>query len=185
MVSLDSPQWFPIDIYSNRMSISHRSAVIATQKMFSSISLLHVGTNYGKSKVHWMTSKWPWMLQGQRYFIPPARPKILTPFCSTITRFPDNWGFWFLHRLQWWIWNFRTKIVKDRKLEISKIPRNFVRTIGRKNSGQVWKFLAVIWVAFWNFHCHWVPCLKKLMKFVKISIFKISKIPKAILWVPY
>ncbi len=44
-----------------------------------------------------------------------------TPFCSTIARFPDNWGFWFLHRLQWWIWYFRKRFVKNQKLKISKI----------------------------------------------------------------
>ncbi len=28
------------------------------------------------------------------------------PFRSMIARFPHDWGFWFLYRLQWWIWNF-------------------------------------------------------------------------------
>ena len=30
-----------------------------------------------------------------------------TPFCSTIARIPDNWAFWFLHSVQWWIWNLK------------------------------------------------------------------------------
>ena len=42
--------WFPIDVYSNRMSVSHRLAVIATRNVFS--YLLSLGPNYEKSKVH-------------------------------------------------------------------------------------------------------------------------------------
>ncbi len=33
-----------------------------------------------------------------------------TPFRSTVTCFPDNWGFWFSHRVQWW----KSKFVKNR-----------------------------------------------------------------------
>ena len=75
-----------------------------------------------------MTSKWLWKLQGQRYPIYvellPASPKIhsvLLYDCS-FSRYREKWGFWFLHRLQWWIWNFRKKNVKNRKLKISNIP---------------------------------------------------------------
>ncbi len=38
----------------------------------------------------------------------------------------------------------KKKNVKNRKLKISKIPNVFLRTIEKKNSGQVWKLLAVI-----------------------------------------
>ena len=48
------------------------------------------------------------------------------PFCSTIARFPDNWGFWFLHRVQWWICNFREEFIKNHTLKISKIPNVFL-----------------------------------------------------------
>ncbi len=85
-----------------------------------------------------------------------------TPFCSTIARFPENWGFRFLYRVQWWIWKFRTNIVKNRKLKIPKIPNVALwgRTIGRKIQD---KFVNVwLWfvggVAFWNLYSHWVPC---------------------------
>ncbi len=44
-----------IYIYGNRMSISRRLAVTATQKVFS--YLLSLDPNYEKSKVHRMTSK--------------------------------------------------------------------------------------------------------------------------------
>ena len=37
-----------------------------------------------------------------------------TPFWYTITRFPDNWGFWFPHRLQWWICYLGKKSLKIR-----------------------------------------------------------------------
>ncbi len=45
-----------IYVYSNRMSISHCLPVIATGNVFS--YLLSLGTNYEKSQVHRMTSKW-------------------------------------------------------------------------------------------------------------------------------
>ncbi len=51
-----------------------------------------------------------------------------TQFCSTITRFPDNWGFWFLHKLIWWIWNFRKKkSLKIRNSNVKNSKRSFVR----------------------------------------------------------
>ena len=47
--------WFPVDIYSNHMSISHHLALIGTQNIFS--YLLSLGPNYEKSNVqsqgHW------------------------------------------------------------------------------------------------------------------------------------
>ncbi len=46
---------FVLIYMSNRMSISHRLAVIATQNVYC--YLLSVGPNYEKSKVHQMTSK--------------------------------------------------------------------------------------------------------------------------------
>ena len=76
-----------------------------------------------KSQVHRMTSKWPWMLNGQNY---PIYVELLptclkfTPFCSTVARLPDNLSFSFLHRLQCWIWNFGKKIVKNEKLKSFK-----------------------------------------------------------------
>ena len=75
--------------------------------------------------------------------------------------FTDNWGFWFLHRIQWWIWNFRKKIIKNRKLKISKIPNViFMRTIGRKIEDKFEHFR--LWfvgrVVFWHFHSHRDPC---------------------------
>ncbi len=87
--------WFPIDIYSNHMSNSHHLALIATQNVFS--YLLSSGPNYKKkSKVHRITSKWPWTLKakGTPYMLKyyPRVPNF-TPLSSTIARFPDNWGF--------------------------------------------------------------------------------------------
>ncbi len=47
-----------------------------------------------------------------------------------VAHFSDNWGFWFPHRVQWWILK---KIVKNRKLKVSKIQnRTFVRTTEKK-----------------------------------------------------
>ena len=67
-------------IYMSKcMSIAHRLAVIATQNVF--FYLLSLGPNYEKYRMisHPMTSKWAWMLQGQRYPIyvkvSPATPK--------------------------------------------------------------------------------------------------------------
>ena len=131
--------WFPIDIYSNCMSISHRLALIATQNVFS--YLLSLGTNYEKSNVHWMISKWPWMLQGQKYPIYviyyPRVPNFTPFFALRSFFFPGNWGFWFLHRLQWWIWNFRKKIFQNWKLKIPQCI--FVRTM-RKIQDKFEKF---------------------------------------------
>ena len=117
--------WFSmIYIYSNHMSLS-LLALMATQNVFS--YLLSLGPNYEKSRVHWLTPKWPWMPQNQRYTIYveilPTSPNF-SPFCSTTARFPDTWGFWFLHyKVQWWTWNFRKKFVKNQKLKILKIPK--------------------------------------------------------------
>ncbi len=80
-------------------------------------------------------------------------------FCSTVAHFPDNWGFWFLHRVKWWILNWK-KIINNRKLKILKIPRSFVRTIGKKIQEKFERFRLrfVGGVAFWNFGSHRVPC---------------------------
>ncbi len=80
---------FPIDIL-NRMSISHRLAVIAIQNGFS--YLLSLDPNYEKSKVHRMTSKWHWMLQGQRYPIYVELPHTSPKFHSVL--FYDRWFSW-------------------------------------------------------------------------------------------
>ncbi len=73
-----------------------------------------------------------------------------------ITHFPDNWGFWFLHK-QWWNWNFRKK--NRWKLEIRNFKNSqctFLRTIGRKIHDKFENFWLrfVQGVAFWNFHSH-------------------------------
>ncbi len=66
--------------------------------------------------------------------------------------------------LQWWIWNFRKK-------------KSFGRKIQRKGEKFCLRFGGV---AFWNFHSHWIPCYQIRIKVVKISIFKISKIPNVV-----
>ncbi len=65
-----------------------------------------------------------------------------TPFCSTIAHFLDSWGFLILHRLQWWIWKFRTN--------------RFVSTIGREIQDKFENFWLpfVVGVAVWKFHSH-------------------------------
>ncbi len=56
-----------------------------------------------------------------------------TPFCSAIACFPDNWGFWFLYRLQWWIYKFQKKNrLKSETQNFKNLQCNFVRTIRRK-----------------------------------------------------
>ena len=80
-----------------------------------------------KSQVHQMTQNdlECYKAKGTIYMLnyDPWVPNF-TPFCFTIARFPDNWAFfYFFDRLQWWIWNFQKKIMKNWKLKISKIPR--------------------------------------------------------------
>ncbi len=116
--------WLPNDmLYIVTACLSLiRLAVIATQNVFY---LLSLGSNYEKSKVHRMSSKWPSMLQAQEHpYMLNYYPRVpnFTPFYSTTARLLDKWAFWFLHRLQWWIWNFKNKFVKNRKLTISKMP---------------------------------------------------------------
>ena len=94
--------WFPIDICSNYMHISHRLAPIATQNIFS--CMLPLRPNHEKSQVYRMIPKWPWTLQGQLHISIGNHICItsthdfsnFTPFCSTITHFPGNWGFSFV-----------------------------------------------------------------------------------------
>ena len=69
-----------------------------------------------------MRLNWPKFQKLHIYNLNYSRVPYFTPFCSRVYRFPDNWGFWFLHKVQWWIWHFWKKIVKNRKLKISKIP---------------------------------------------------------------
>ncbi len=47
--------------------------------------------------------KWPKFQKLHVYNLDYSRVPNFTPFCSTIAPFPDTWGFWFLHRVQWWI----------------------------------------------------------------------------------
>ena len=117
---------------------SNRVAAIATQKRNVFSYLLSLGPYYEKSKVHRMTSKWPWMLQGQRYptYVEPlpTSPNF-TPFCSTIAPFPDKWGFLFLHRLQIMVKltfsKKKKKLLKIGTQNLKNPKRSLVRTIGR------------------------------------------------------
>ena len=113
--------WFPIHKYSNHMPNSHRLALIATQNVISYPLLL--GPTYASSKVHRMAPKWHWTLKGQMYpiYVVPRVPNV-TPFCSTISRFPNNWGFWLLHRLLCWIWKFGEKTLKIGYWKFHKSP---------------------------------------------------------------
>ncbi len=49
-----------------------------------------------KSQVHWMATKWPWMLKVKAtlYMFYYWQRVLNFPFRSTIARFPDNWD-WF------------------------------------------------------------------------------------------
>ncbi len=92
--------------YCNHMSDSHHLALIATQNVFSYLLSL------GEKRT---CTKWPQNeLECYKAKCTPYRWNCLpvpnfTLFCSLITRFRDNWSFLFLHRLDWWIWNFRKK----------------------------------------------------------------------------
>ena len=87
-----------------------------------------------------------------------------TPFRSTIASFPENWVFLFIHRLQWWIWYFGKKILKNQKPKISKIANlvlwgPFGKKIQEKFRIQEdFRLRFVGGVVFWNFRSHWVPC---------------------------
>ena len=84
---------------NNRMSISHRLAVTATQKVFS--YLLSLGPNYENSKNKKVDLEC-YKAKGIPYMMN-CYPRVphFTPFCSKIARFPDNWSIWLLPRLQW------------------------------------------------------------------------------------
>ena len=78
------------------------------------------------------------------------------PFCSTIAHFPDNWCFWFLHRVQWWVLNFQKEFVKNHTVKISKIPNLVSWGPWDENSGQVWKCLAATFhIVKKNGESHW------------------------------
>ncbi len=119
---------------SNHISISHRLALIVIQNAFS--YTLSLGPNYEKSKC----TKWSqtdlerYEAKGNLYMLnyDPQDPNF-TLYYSMSALFPDNWGFWFLHRLQWWICYVRKKNVKNHKFKISKIPNVVLwRPLGRK-----------------------------------------------------
>ncbi len=87
-----------------------------------------------------------------------------TVFRSTVARFPDNRGFWFPHRVQWWI----LKIFKKRNVKFSKIQDStFVRTTEKKIQKKCERIQK--WfeggVAFWNFSSHVKRNEKKSLKF--------------------
>ena len=107
---------FPIDI-SIIITCSHAKCFPLS---------LFIRPHYGNRKC----TKWPhndlerYKVKGTPYIykvLPVPVRHNFTAFCSTIGPFPDNLGFWFLHRVQWWIWNFQKKIVENRKLKISRI----------------------------------------------------------------
>ncbi len=76
--------------------------------------------------------KWPKFQKLHTCNLNYSRVPNFTSFCFPIARFPNNCGFWFRYRVQWWIWFSKKKNVKNQKLNISKIPTCFVRTIGKK-----------------------------------------------------
>ncbi len=88
-------------IYIVTSCLSNCLALIIARNVFSRLPL---GSNYEKSQMHQMNPKWPWALQGQRYvLLLPTSPRFrLQSLCFT-----DNWGVWFLHKVQWWIWNLK------------------------------------------------------------------------------
>ncbi len=121
-----------------------------------------------------MTPEWPWALRSQKYPVyteySPQGPNF-TPFRSTVARFPDNWGVWFLHKVQWW----NQKFVKNRKLKILKIQNStFVRTSAKKIREKVEKIQKSFegGVAFWSFGSHRVPCSRNGKKNPEKSILK-------------
>ena len=151
--------WFTIGIYNNYMSISHCLALIATQHFFL-ISLV-IRPHCEKLQMHQMTPKWHWKLQGQRYtayvLLLPDGPKF-----HSVSLY-DRSFFWFLHSAQWWMWNFQTEIVKNRKLKMSKISNvhvvfwgPFWDKIQDKFGNFSLRFVGG--VAFWNVGSHRVPC---------------------------
>ena len=86
-----------------------------------------------------------------------------TAFCYIVVNFPDNWAFMFRHRLQWWIRNFRRKIVKNRWLKISKIPKV---VLWGPLGGKFWKSLKTFGYicrrsSVFLIHSHWVSCKQK------------------------
>ena len=53
-----------------------------------------------------------------------------TAFCSTVACFPDNWGFWFYHKVQWWISKKKSLKIRNSKFQKSE----------EENSGKVCKY---------------------------------------------
>ncbi len=78
-----------------------------------------------KSEMHWMTSDWLWTLNCQKWLgyinYLALRPK----FHSTVAPFELTAVFcWFPYMLQWWMWNFRKKVIKHRgKFKFQKFNR--------------------------------------------------------------
>ena len=102
-----------------------------------------------------MTSEWPQPRNCQKCPVctqySPPRPKFhsVSLYGRSFSR-QNNWDFWFPHRIQWWIKMF----VKNRKLKISKNPREYfcedhweVTSEVRKNSKVIWGSSSVL--KFW------------------------------------
>ncbi len=108
-----------IYLYSSHMSIPHRLALIATRNVFS--YLLSLCPNYENRKC----TGWPLndleccKGKGTPYMNYCLRVPNFTRFQSLVFQTVGVLGC--LHRVQWWIWNFRKKVAKNRTLKISKI----------------------------------------------------------------
>ena len=83
-----------------------------------------------------------------------------TPFRSTIARFPDNRGFWFLKAIVVNLIFLKTKSLKIRNPKFQKSQVHFCEDHWEENSGQVWKLSAEICrrSSILKFHFHWIPC---------------------------
>ena len=121
-----------------------------------------------------MTPKWPWTVKGQRYppyvELLPTSPKFHSVLLYESS--PNNWGFLFLHRVQWVKLIFSKKIVKSQKLKFSKIPNVLLWGPLGKKFKTSFKTFGCGGVAFWKFHSHRVPCQRKRIKFVKKNNFQ-------------
>ncbi len=149
--------WFPIDIFSNCVSISHRLSVMAMQNVFSYLLSLGRITKIANApsdpkmtlnvtRTLYMYRQYPWVPN-------------CTPFCSMITCFPYKWFFGFSIGNNGEFEIFENKIVKNQQTQHFKNPQLFEDNLGVKFRTRLQTFFWFVGgLGLWNFPSHWVPC---------------------------
>ncbi len=162
-------------MYSNHMSISHRLSLIST----------HLRPHYKNSP---MTPKWPWKLQIQSYSMYLALLPSSFKFHSVLlydSSIIEVFGFSIGYNGAFQI--FEKKIVKNRKLKISKIPNIVFRGPIGGNIRSLKLSAEICRNSVLKFSLPYGPMLMKTNKQKKNHAnftLKILKIPNIVLWGP-